>query len=63
MAPGSTSWGRRVNGRSLEITDKSQGKITDTQQIELSTDLKTLAITVRKAGQSEPSDVLVFDRE
>ena len=52
-----------MNGRSLEITDKFQGKITDTRQIELSTDLKTLTITVRMVGQSKPSDVLVFDRE
>jgi len=63
VAPGSASSGRRVNGRSLEITDKFQGKITDTRQIELSTDLKTLTITVRMVGQSKPSDVLVFDRE
>ena len=63
VTPGSASSGRRVNGRSLEITDKFQGKITDTRQIELSTDLKTLTITVRMVGQSKPSDVLVFDRE
>jgi hypothetical protein len=63
VAPGSACSGRRVNGRSLEITDKFQGKITDIRQIELSTDLKTLTITVRVAGQSKPSDVLVFDRE
>ncbi len=63
VAPGSASSGRRVNGRSLEITDKFQGKITDTRQIELSTNLKTLTITVRIVGQSKPSDVLVFDRE
>jgi hypothetical protein len=63
VAAGSTSSGRRVNDHTLEITGKLQGKITDTRQIQVSTDLKTLTITVRPAGQSKPSDVLVFDRE
>ena len=63
VAPGSASSGRRVNGHSLEITDKFQGKITDTRQIELSKDLKTLTMTVRLVGQSKPKTILVFDRE
>jgi hypothetical protein len=61
--PGSASSGRRVNQRSLEITDKFKGKITATRQIELSTDLKTLTMTVRLVGQSRPKSILVFDRE
>jgi len=61
--PGSASSGRRVNQRSLEITDKFKGKITGTRQIELSTDLKTLTMTVRLVGQSRPKSILVFDRE
>ena len=60
---GSASSGRRVNERSLEITDKFKGKITGTRQIELSTDLKTLTMTVRLVGQSRPKSILVFDRE
>jgi hypothetical protein len=55
--------GRRVNERSLEITYKLKGKTTGTQQIELSTDLKTLTMTERLAGQSRPKSILVFDRE
>jgi hypothetical protein len=62
-APGAASSGRRVNERSLEITDKSKGKTTGIRQIELSTDLKTLTMTVRLDGQSKPQSVLVFDRE
>jgi hypothetical protein len=54
---------RRVNERSLEITEKSKGKITGTRQIELSTDLKTLTVTVRLVGQSRPQSILVYDRE
>jgi hypothetical protein len=61
--PGSASSGRRVNERSLEITDKFRGKITDNRQIELSKDLKTLTIAIRQAGQSKPKNILVFDRE
>ncbi len=60
---GSASSGRRVNERSLEITDKFTGKTTATRQIELSTDLKTLTMTVRLEGQSRPKSILVFDRE
>ena len=60
---GSASSGRRVNERSLEITEKFKGKITGTRQIELSTDLKTLTMTVRLVGQSRPKSILVFDRE
>jgi hypothetical protein len=55
--------GRRVNERSLEITQESKGKITGTRQIEVSRDLKTLTVTVRLVGQSKPQSILVFDRE
>ena len=61
--PGSASSGRRVDERSLEITEKFKGKITGTRQIELSADLKTLTMTVRLVGQNRPKSVLVFDRE
>jgi hypothetical protein len=60
---GTTYSGRRVNERSLEITDKFKGKITGTRQIELSTDLKTLTMTERLVGQGRPKSILVFDRE
>ncbi|HKW26038.1 MAG TPA: hypothetical protein VJN48_09665 [Terriglobales bacterium] len=59
---GSVSSGRRLNERALELTDKIAGKIMDTQQVELSPDLKTLTLTVRPADQSTPN-ILVFDRE
>jgi len=61
-APGSASSGTRVNERSLEITDKSNGKITGTRRIELSADNGTLTMTVRPMGQNKPSSILVFDR-
>jgi hypothetical protein len=60
---GTTYSGRRVNERSLEITEKLTGKTTGTRQIELSGDLKTLTVTVRLAGQSKPQSILVYNRE
>jgi hypothetical protein len=55
--------GRRTNEHSLEIEKKSEGKITRTQQLELSSDHKTLSLTVYAAGRSEPNNILVFDRQ
>lgn len=59
---GSVTSGQRLNERTLEITDKINGKTTATEQIELSPDLKTLTMTVHTAGKSKP-DILVFERE
>ena len=61
-SPRPVSSGRRVNERSLEMTNKFQGKVTGTQQVELSPDLKTLTMTVSQVGQSKPY-ILVFERE
>jgi hypothetical protein len=60
---GSAYLGRRVNERSLEITEKFKSKITGTRQVELSKDLKTLTVTERLFGQSRPKSILVYDRE
>jgi len=61
-APGSTSSIRRVNEHAMEITDKVNGKITDTRQIELSSDLRALTMTVHATGRGEPN-ILVFERQ
>jgi len=53
---------RRLNQRSLELTNESQGKIRVTQ-IEVSSDLKTLTINTHLAGENQPGTVLVFDRK
>ena len=62
VVPGSASSVRRVNERTLEVTDKIDGKVMDAQQIELSSDLKTLTLTVHTVGRSEPN-ILVFERQ
>jgi hypothetical protein len=59
---GSASSARRVNQRTLEVTDKFNGKVTDTQEIKLSSDDKTLTMTVHAAGRTEPN-ILVFERQ
>ncbi len=59
---GGTYAARRLNERALEITDKMQGKVTDTQEIELSPDFKTLTQTVHPADHGAPN-ILVFERE
>jgi len=59
---GTVSFGRRVNERTLELTDKMSGKVATTRRIELSSDIKTLTMTVSPVSQSKPN-ILVFDRE
>ena len=56
--PASRFSGRRVNQHGVELTNKSQ-----TIRFEVSADLKTLTMSVRQAGESEPRNTLVFDRE
>jgi hypothetical protein len=53
---------RRINTRTLEITRKSNGKITQTEEYTVSSDLKTLTRTVRVMGESQPL-ITVFERQ
>ena len=58
----STSSIQRLNDRTLILTDKANGKVRDTQEISLSTDLKTLTITLRVPGRDKPN-LMVFERK
>ncbi len=53
---------RRVDEHTLVMTDKYHGKLTDTEEINLSADLKTLTMTVHFAGRDKPN-VMVFERK
>jgi hypothetical protein len=54
---------RRLDEHTLELTDKKgDGKVYDTQQIKLSSDLKALTISIYAAGRDEPN-VFVFERQ
>jgi len=53
---------RRVDQRSLELTNTSKGQ-TRVTQIEVSADLKTLTINIYLASAKQLGTILVFDRE
>jgi hypothetical protein len=53
---------RRVDERTLVITNKYGGKVSNTEEFALSGDLKSLTMTVRVVGGDKP-DVLVFERK
>jgi hypothetical protein len=55
--------GHRMNERGLEFVDKFKGRILQTQQIEVSADLKTLTVRIILAGENKARNVFVFDRE
>jgi len=61
--PGLMSSGHRINEHSLELTRKYKGKLIDTQRIELSSDLKTLTLSIFLPGETKPRNTYVFDRE
>ena len=57
----SASTARRVNEGTLEMTDKFNGRITNTREVQLSGDRETLTMTVHVPGRREP-DVFLFER-
>jgi hypothetical protein len=57
-----TSSMRQVDALTLEMTDKIDGKLADTQEVRLSPDHKILTMTIQQVGQSRP-EIRVFDRE
>jgi hypothetical protein len=59
---GTMSSARRVNANTLEFTEKRNGKVADTQHIQLSPDGKTLTMTIQPAN-GRKANVLVFERE
>jgi hypothetical protein len=59
---GASSSSRRVDARTLAITDKVGGKVSVTQEVGLSADLKILTMTVRVPGHDKPT-VMVFERK
>jgi spermidine/putrescine-binding protein len=58
----SASSARRLNAHAVEIIRKSKSKITQTREIKLSPDLKTLTMTVYLAGKDEPY-IYIFERQ
>lgn len=53
---------RRVDERTLALTDKVDGKLAGTEEIKISPDHHVLTMTIQSGGQSRP-EIRVFDRE
>ncbi|MFC5861557.1 hypothetical protein ACFPT7_04585 [Acidicapsa dinghuensis] len=53
---------RKVDEHNVVMTFKNNGKVTLTQEVGLSADLKTLTITLRFVGREKP-DVMVYQRQ
>ncbi len=62
MPAGATMSGRRLNDRSVEVSQKIDGKVLYTQQVEVSSDGKSLTMTIHIPGRNKP-DIQVFERE
>ena len=61
-AQGAATSARQLGEHNLVITHKYNGKLTGTEDVELSADLKTLTITLHFAGRDKP-DVMVYERQ
>ena len=53
---------RRVDERTLALTDKVDGKLAGTEEIKISPDHDVLTMTIQSVGQTRP-EIRVFDRE
>ena len=53
---------RRLSASSVEVIQRSEGKVTLTKEYKLSPDLKTLTITTRMVGRTTPN-IFVFERQ
>lgn len=61
VASGSTSSGKRVNAKTLELTDKVKGQVMDHTKCEVSSDGKTLTLTIHETGQPKALTI-VYDK-
>jgi hypothetical protein len=61
LPAGYATSGRRLSDSAVELTDKINDKVLDTQQVEVSLDGKTLTITTHIPGHTKPN-IQVFDR-
>ena len=55
------SSGKRLNGRTLEVTDKVKGQVVDHTTFEVSPDGKTLTLTIHETGQPNALTI-VYDK-
>lgn len=62
VLPGTTVFGRMPNLRTIEVTEKHNSVVSQTQVCKISEDGRTLVVTVHIPNQSE-SQVFVFERQ
>ncbi|HEX4284754.1 MAG TPA: hypothetical protein VHZ28_06645 [Terracidiphilus sp.] len=62
LPAGYATSGKRLSERAVELTDKINDKVLDTQQVEVSPDSKTLTITTHIPGHDKPN-IQVFERQ
>ncbi|MGH9439723.1 MAG: hypothetical protein ACRD22_18015 [Terriglobia bacterium] len=61
VAPGSTSSAKRIGTHTIQMTDELKGKVTDTQNLKVSPDGKTLTLTISRKGEATP-EIIVFEK-
>lgn len=61
VTPGSTSSGKRVDTHTLELTDKIKGKVMDHNKAEVSSDGRTLTVTVQGTDQPK-AQIYIYDK-
>jgi hypothetical protein len=61
LPAGYATSGRRLSDRAVELTDKIDGKLLDTQQVEVSPEGNALVITTHIPGVAKPN-IQAFDR-
>jgi hypothetical protein len=62
LPSGYATSGRRLSDGAVELTDKINGKVLDTQHVEVSPGGETLTITTYIPGRTKPN-IQVFDRK
>jgi hypothetical protein len=62
VTPGATSSARRVDQRTLEVTEKLKGKVMARNEYKVSEDGRKLTITAHYPGESTPQTI-VYDRQ
>jgi len=61
VAPGSMTSGKRLDTNSIEVTDKVKGQVMDHTKYQVSSDGKTLTLTIRETGQPH-AVTIVYDK-
>ena len=59
---GETSCAKRIDNYTIQLTDKVNGKVRSTQEVQVSQDGRTLTDTIHRSGDEKPL-VLVYEKQ